>query len=137
MPKPHPPRIAVIGPGRLGTTLASALREAGRELTGPAGRGERPEADVLILCVPDAEIPAAAEAVAGAAPLVGHTSGATPLAALEPANARAFALHPLQTVTGAATRFDGCGCAVAGASPEALALADRLARDLGMSPFEV
>jgi predicted short-subunit dehydrogenase-like oxidoreductase (DUF2520 family) len=143
MTKSHPPRIAVIGPGRLGTTLASALREAGREVTGPAGRGERPEADVLILCVPDAEIPAAAETVAGAAPLVGHTSGATPLAALEPANARGtFGLHPLQTFpapleSGALERFAGVGCAVAGSGPAALAGATELAENLGMRPFPI
>jgi predicted short-subunit dehydrogenase-like oxidoreductase (DUF2520 family) len=141
---PHPPQsrdltaIAVVGAGRMGRALSVALGEAGYEVGGPLGRGEAPrDADAVVLCVPDAEIPAAAAAVAGAAPFVGHTSGATALTALEPAGAQAFALHPLQTVTGAATRFDGCGCAVAGSSPAALGLADRLARDLGMSPFEV
>ena len=53
-----------------------------------------------MLCVPDAEISAAAAAVAGAAPLIGHTSGATPLSALEPAAAEHFGLHPLQTFSG-------------------------------------
>src|SRR3954470_19105955 len=141
---PHPPlgrdvtAIAVVGAGRMGRAIAASLAEAGYDPGEPRPRGEVPAgADAILLCVPDSENPAAAAAVAGAAAFVGHTSGATPLSALEPAGAHAFALHPLQTVTGAATRFDGCGCATAGSTPEALELAERLARDLGMSPFEV
>src|SRR5436190_23931309 len=101
----------VVGRGRLGTALAAALG-AGE----PLGRGETPPAgaDYVLLCVPDAEIPAAAEAAAGRARFVGHTSGATPLSALAPAGAEVFALHPLQTVTAAGADFRGCGCAVAG-----------------------
>src|SRR5918999_5848056 len=91
-------RVGVVGAGRLGTALAAALREAGVGVDGPAGRGEIPRGcDAIVLCVPDAEIPAAAETVAGAAPLTGHTSGATRLSALEPAGGAAFGLHPLQT----------------------------------------
>ncbi|MBA3263824.1 MAG: DUF2520 domain-containing protein, partial [Thermoleophilaceae bacterium] len=88
--------------------------------------------------VPDAEIPAAAAAVAGAAALVGHTSGATPLSALAPA-AR-FGLHPLQTFaldSSGLSAFAGAGCAVAGSTAEALAFAADLARTLGMTPFEI
>jgi predicted short-subunit dehydrogenase-like oxidoreductase (DUF2520 family) len=141
---PHPPlsrdvaAIAVVGAGRMGRALAAALAEAGYETGEPLRRGEMPHrADAMLLCVPDSEISTAAAAVAGSAPYVGHTSGATPLSALEPSGAQAFALHPLQTVTGEATSFDGCGCAVAGSSHEALELAGRLARDLGMLAFEV
>jgi predicted short-subunit dehydrogenase-like oxidoreductase (DUF2520 family) len=91
-------RVGVAGAGRLGTALAAALRAAGLEIEGPAGRGEVPRGcRAIVLCVPDSEIPAAAATVAGAAPLVGHTSGATPLRALAPARAAAFGLHPLQT----------------------------------------
>jgi predicted short-subunit dehydrogenase-like oxidoreductase (DUF2520 family) len=96
-----------------------------------------PRGDILLLCVPDSEIAAAAEAVAGAAPFVGHTSGATPLSALEASGAELFGLHPLQTVTGAGARFTGCGCAVAGSSQRALELAEQIATDLGMAPFAV
>jgi predicted short-subunit dehydrogenase-like oxidoreductase (DUF2520 family) len=138
-----PLRIAVVGRGRLGTTVAAALREAGHQVEGPAARGERPSGEVLLLCVPDAEIPAAAAAVAGAAALVGHTSGATPLGALDPAGAEAsFGLHPLQTFPaaleeGALARFTGVGCAVAGSSAPALHTATHLARSLGMHPFAI
>ena len=136
------PRVGVVGAGRLGTPLAAALDRAGYPVEGPAGRGEAPAGcDAIVLCVPDAEIPAAAATVAGAAPLVGHTSGATPIAALAPAAASAgrFGLHPLQTFADGAgpDAFAGAGCAIAGDSEEALAFARRLALDLGMTPFEI
>ena len=133
-------RLAVVGHGRLGTALCAALRAADVQVQGPLGREERPEgADAVLLCVPDSEIPTAAAAMAGLSRLVGHTSGATPLAALAPAAATAFGLHPLQTFTGAEgpARFAGAGCAVAGATPAALAFASDLAHCLGMRPFEI
>jgi predicted short-subunit dehydrogenase-like oxidoreductase (DUF2520 family) len=118
--------------------MAAALDLAGYDVPGPYGRGEVPAGcDAILLCVPDAEIAAAAEVVAGAARFVGHTSGATPLRALEPAGAELFGLHPLQTVTAAGADFTGCGCAVAGSTPEALVVAERFATDLGMAPFTV
>ncbi len=93
----------------------------------------------MLLCVPDSEIPAAAGAVAGTAPLVGHTSGATPLDALDPAGAQAFGLHPLQTFAGGegAERFRGAGCAVAGRTGPALSAAIDLAERLGMRPLPI
>jgi predicted short-subunit dehydrogenase-like oxidoreductase (DUF2520 family) len=137
---PRPP-VGVVGAGRLGTALAAALARAGYPVEGPAARGEAPAGcEAIVLCVPDAEIPAAAATVAGAAPLVGHTSGATPLDALAPARgAGRFGLHPLQTFGEGAgpEAFEGAGCAVAGDSPEALAFARRLAEELRMTPFEI
>jgi predicted short-subunit dehydrogenase-like oxidoreductase (DUF2520 family) len=133
-------RVGLVGAGRLGTALGAALAEAGFGVAGPAGRGEVPQGcDAVLLCVPDGEIEAAAAAVAGAAPLVGHTSGATPLTALAPARAAAFGLHPLQSVASGAGPevFAGAGCAVAGSTPAALEFARRLARALGMTPFEI
>jgi predicted short-subunit dehydrogenase-like oxidoreductase (DUF2520 family) len=134
-------RVGVVGAGRLGGALAAALREAGVTVDGPAGRGEVPVGcDAIVLCVPDAEIAAAAAAVGGAAPLVGHTSGATPLSALQPARAAAFGLHPLQTFAPEASGLDafaGAGCAIAGSTAQALAFAADLARALGMTPFEI
>src|SRR5436305_5504625 len=120
-PHPHtsqPARagVSVVGRGRLGSALAASLSDAGYVVDGPLGRGQEPREEVVLLCVPDSEIPAAAAAVAGRARIVGHTSGATPLTALEPAGgAQAFGLHPLQTVTAdRPARFERCGCAVAG-----------------------
>jgi predicted short-subunit dehydrogenase-like oxidoreductase (DUF2520 family) len=134
------PRLGVVGAGRLGTALTAALREAGYPVAGPAGRGEvPPDCQAIVLCVPDGEIEAAAQAVAGATPLVGHTSGATPLAAMEVAGPDLFGLHPLQSFTGGESQaaFAGAGCAIAGTSPDALGLARRLAEDLGMTAFEI
>jgi predicted short-subunit dehydrogenase-like oxidoreductase (DUF2520 family) len=130
--------VGIVGAGRVGTALAEALRAAGAEVEGPLGRGGRPAGcDAIVLCVPDAEIPAAAEAVTAAAPLVGHTSGATPLKALVHAGVPAFGLHPLQSFAHPGVRFEGAGAAVAGATPEALAFATALAERLGMTPFEI
>ena len=134
-----PATITVVGAGRLGTALAAALRAAGVEVRGPLGRGLVIEADAILLCVPDSEIAGAAAAVAGAAPLVGHTSGAIGLSALEPAGAAAFGLHPLQTFAGGEPpeRFRGAGCAVAGSTPSALDAAAALAARVGMRPFPI
>jgi predicted short-subunit dehydrogenase-like oxidoreductase (DUF2520 family) len=132
--------VGVVGAGRLGTAMAAALRAAGVAVEGPVGRGEVPRGcGALLLCVPDAEIGAAAATLAGAAPFAGHVSGATPLSALAPAGAAAFGLHPLQTFAPppAAVDFAGAGCAVAGSTPAALRLAGGLARTLGMEPFEI
>jgi predicted short-subunit dehydrogenase-like oxidoreductase (DUF2520 family) len=133
-----PLRVGIVGRGRVGTALARALRDAGVEVEGPLGRGERPaRCDAVVLCVPDSEIEAAAEAVTAAAPLVGHTSGATPLSALAHAGVPAFGLHPLQSFAHPGVRFEGAGAAVAGSTPEALAFATALAERLGMKPFEI
>nr|MDQ3936037.1 DUF2520 domain-containing protein [Actinomycetota bacterium] len=123
-------RVGIVGRGRVGTCLAARLREAGYEVDGPAGRGEVPEGDALLLCVPDGEIETAAADVPAAVPFVGHTSGATPVSVL--GRDGAFGLHPLQTITGADTRLEGVGCGVAGAP-----VARELAEALGMEPFEL
>lgn len=130
--------IGIVGRGRVGGALARALVDAGHVVDGPAGRGETPAGEVVLLCVPDAEIAAAAATVAGSgAAFVGHTSGATPLAALEAAGAQSFGLHPLQTIASPDADLRGCGCAIGGATPAALDLARRLARELGMRPIEI
>jgi predicted short-subunit dehydrogenase-like oxidoreductase (DUF2520 family) len=131
-------RVGIVGAGRVGSALARALGDASVEVEGPVGRGERPaRCDAIVLCVPDAEIGAAAEVVTAAAPLVGHTSGATPLTALAHAGMPAFGLHPLQSFAHPGVRFEGAGAAVAGTTPEALAFATDLAERLGMRPFEI
>src|SRR4051812_25545560 len=134
-----PPRVGLVGSGRLGTALAAALSGAGVEVDGPAGRGEVPRGDAIVLCVPDGEIPAAAAMVAGGAQFTGDTSGATRLTALEGSRAQLFGLHPLQTFAdgAGAADFRGAGCAVAGSTPEALGLARWLAEAVGMEPFEI
>jgi predicted short-subunit dehydrogenase-like oxidoreductase (DUF2520 family) len=123
-------RIAVVGRGRMGQALASALAGAGADVTGPLGRGATGAgADVVLLCVPDAEIAAAARLIERGL-LVGHCSGATTLEPLEPHEA--FSIHPLMTVAGPNARFDGAGCVIAGTTPRALTVAATIARALGM-----
>jgi predicted short-subunit dehydrogenase-like oxidoreductase (DUF2520 family) len=132
--------VGIVGRGRLGTALSVALRAAGQPVEGPVGRGEVPRGcHAILLCVPDGEIRAAASTVTRAADLVGHTSGATPLSALQPAGGARFGLHPLLTVTGEPRpgEFAGAGCAVAGSVLEAFDFAAGLARRLGMTPFEI
>jgi predicted short-subunit dehydrogenase-like oxidoreductase (DUF2520 family) len=129
--------IAIVGRGRLGPALAGALRAAGHPVLGPLGRGaDGAGADAVLLCVPDAEIAAAAAAVpVQAGVLVGHCSGATGLAPLAPHEA--FGLHPLMTVTRDGAAFAGAGCAVAGTTERALGHARALAVALGMRPVEI
>jgi len=129
-------RCAVVGRGRLGGALAGSLgRAAGVTVAGPLGRGaDGAGADVVLLCVPDAEIAGAAAAISPG-PLVGHCSGATGLHVL--GDHEAFSLHPLMTVTGPETDLAGAGCAVAGSSPRALGLSRSLAGWLGMIAVEV
>jgi predicted short-subunit dehydrogenase-like oxidoreductase (DUF2520 family) len=131
-------RVGIVGSGRVGGSVAAGLRRAGYEVEGPLGRGDelsRPSARVVLLCVPDGDIADAARTVPPFARVLGHTSGATPLTALGDRNA--FGLHPLQTVPTPDTDLAGAGCAIAGSSEEALAVARELAEALGMDPFEI
>jgi predicted short-subunit dehydrogenase-like oxidoreductase (DUF2520 family) len=122
--------ITILGRGRMGTALAAALRGAGADVRGPVGRGESvPDAEVVLLCVPDREIAAAAAAVS-AGPLLGHVSASAPLDLLAPHER--FSLHPLLSVVGAGARFDGAYCAIDASSAGALDAARQLASTLGM-----
>jgi predicted short-subunit dehydrogenase-like oxidoreductase (DUF2520 family) len=131
-----PDRTAIVGAGRLGGALATALAFAGVRVEGPLGRDEPvpPACDAVLLCVPDGEIEAAAAALAPGR-LVGHCSAATTLTALAPHEA--FSLHPLMTVTNAGATFAGATAAIAGATPRALAAAEGRARALAMRPVQV
>jgi predicted short-subunit dehydrogenase-like oxidoreductase (DUF2520 family) len=114
----------------MGTALAAALRGAGADVRGPLGRDERASgAEVVLLCVPDREIAAAAAAVP-AGPLVGHVSASAPLDLLVPHER--FSLHPLLSVVGAGAPFAGAFCAIDGSSEAALDAARRIAATLGM-----
>jgi predicted short-subunit dehydrogenase-like oxidoreductase (DUF2520 family) len=122
--------ISVIGRGRLGSAIAAAL-----DAPEPLGRGsDGGGAEVVLLCVPDAEIATAAACVSSGR-LVGHCSGATTLEPLGPHEA--FSIHPLMTVPEEGASFAGAGCAVAGTTPRALAAAHGLAVRLGMTAVEI
>ena len=130
----------------MGKSLAAAARTAGIDVE-LAGRDEHATAaagaECVLLCVPDDEIPGAAELSAAADPpprRVGHVSGASgldALAAAKRAGSEVFSLHPLQTIPDGDTDLQGTPCAIAAASPPALRFAARLAGSLGMEPFEL
>lgn len=89
----------------------------------------------MLLCVPDSAIAEAARAIAPGK-LVGHCSGASTLASLAPHEA--FSMHPLMTVASkASVSFAGAGCAIAGSTDRARAVAIQLATRLRMKPFEL
>ena len=126
--------IAIVGAGRLGTTLAAALGAGGTKML---GRGaDARGASTVLLCVPDGEIASAAAAIEPG-PLVGHCSGATGLDVLAPHEA--LSMHPLMTVPAGASPevLRGAGCAIDGSTPRALAAAEALADRLGMRATRV
>jgi predicted short-subunit dehydrogenase-like oxidoreductase (DUF2520 family) len=120
----------IIGRGRMGTALASALQAAGVDVVGPLGRGESGDAaGTVLLCVPDREI-AAASALIAPGPIVGHVSASAPLDLLAPHER--FSLHPLLSVVGVGAPFAGAFCVVEGSSEAAVSAASALAERLGM-----
>jgi predicted short-subunit dehydrogenase-like oxidoreductase (DUF2520 family) len=124
-------RVHVIGSGRVGSAVNARLSERGVAV----GTNDP---DVVLLCVPDTAIADAAGGLTPGRAWVGHVSGATPLAALEP-HERRFSLHPLQTFdrSGDPAQFDGAWAAITGDTSEALAVAGELAETLGLQPFEL
>jgi predicted short-subunit dehydrogenase-like oxidoreductase (DUF2520 family) len=96
-----------------------------------------PNAELVMLCVPDHVIPEVASAV-DIGPWVAHVSGATHLSALDP-HERRFSVHPLQTLTRerGPEQLDGAWGAISAETDDALARARWLAETLGLRPFEV
>jgi predicted short-subunit dehydrogenase-like oxidoreductase (DUF2520 family) len=127
--------IHLIGTGRAGGAIRGRLRERGLPVTD--GRAPDPDADLVILAVPDIAIAEVAAAVP-AGPWIAHVSGATHLAALDPHRLR-FSVHPLQTLTRerGPEQLDGAWGAISGETAEAIERARWLAETLGLRPFEV
>jgi predicted short-subunit dehydrogenase-like oxidoreductase (DUF2520 family) len=122
--------IHVVGAsGRVGSAVSARLRERGVEL--------RENAEIVLLCVPDAAIADVAASIEPG-PWVAHTSGATSLSALAP-HERRFGLHPLQTFTKrrGPEQLDGAFAAVVAETPEARAIAVWLGKTLGLRPFDL
>jgi predicted short-subunit dehydrogenase-like oxidoreductase (DUF2520 family) len=121
--------VKVIGAGRVGSAVAARLAERGTE--------SRDDADIVLLCVPDSAI---RDVAAGLAQRhvrwVAHTSGATPLSALDP-HERRFGLHPLQsfTRTRGPEQLDGAYAAITAETDEAREVGFEFARLLGLQPF--
>jgi len=120
-------RIQVVGSGRVGSAVAARLRE----------RLSDDSPELVLLCVPDRAIAEVAQAIPPG-PWIAHTSGATPLSALDP-HERRFGLHPLQTFTRARgpEQLDGAYAAISAESGEAREVGFWLAHELGLEPFEL
>lgn len=124
-------RVRVIGSGRVGSAVSARLQERGVAVNAD-------DPDLVLLCVPDTAISDVARCLAPGQGWVGHVSGATPLAALEP-HERRFSVHPLQTFdrSGDPAQLDGAWAAISGETEEALVVARNLAELLGLRPFEL
>lgn len=124
-------RVHVIGSGRVGSAVSARLGERAVALSDD-------DPDVVLLCVPDAAIADVARSQPVGRGWIGHVSGGTPLAALDP-HERRFSLHPLQTFdrSGNAAQLDGAWAAVSGETAAAVGVARELAELLGLRPFEV
>jgi predicted short-subunit dehydrogenase-like oxidoreductase (DUF2520 family) len=120
--------IRIVGIGRVGSAVAARLRERGLDVTDG-------EAELVLLCVPDRAIPEVAASMA-VGPWIAHTSGATPLSALDPHEKR-FGLHPLQSFTRARgpEQLDGAFAAVTAEADDAREVGFWLAEELGLKPF--
>jgi predicted short-subunit dehydrogenase-like oxidoreductase (DUF2520 family) len=121
--------VRVVGAsGRVGSAVSARLRERGVALRDDG-------AELVLLCVPDSAIADVAHSLEPG-PWVAHTSGATPLAALDP-HERRFGLHPLQTFTRrrGPEQLDGAYAAVSAESVGAQDVGFWLARTLGLEAF--
>jgi predicted short-subunit dehydrogenase-like oxidoreductase (DUF2520 family) len=121
--------VNVIGHGRVGSAVLARLEERGIK--------PRDDADVCLLCVPDAAISATVQGLSlDRCGWIAHTSGATPLSALDP-HERRFGLHPLQSFSRARgpEQLDGAYAAITAETDEAHEIGFELARLLGLEPF--
>jgi predicted short-subunit dehydrogenase-like oxidoreductase (DUF2520 family) len=159
------PRIAIVGPGNLGTALAVALARAGFGISKVISRkssmrkaqalakqigshatidAANVEADVIWFCLPDSEIARAAQSWAvafrGKGRIALHSSGALSSDALAALRRKGFAVasvHPLMTfVPGSRPTLSGVPFAVEG-DPSASRLARRIVADLGGRPYPI
>ncbi len=136
-------KVAVVGRGRVGKTLARSLARSGIEARLVAGRapGARAvgAADTIVLAVPDAVIRTVAAKIAPAlrpGSVVLHVAGARTedeLAACAERGAAVGVAHPLASFASAARppRLDGATLVVSG-DARAVAAARAIARALGM-----
>lgn len=145
-------RVQVVGAGRCGRALASALRGAGwpvrvwnrrasphADATGPLTG--LPAAPLWLLCVSDGALPEVATRLAGHAGISGSAMlhcaarlGRDVLAPLADVGAETGSIHPLQSLRGdGRDRLRGAFCAIEGTAA-ATSSAERLARAMGATP---
>jgi predicted short-subunit dehydrogenase-like oxidoreductase (DUF2520 family) len=137
-------RVIVIGAGKVGKTLVSALRRAGcpvRVYRARATLPRRLDAALLLLCVRDGalgELAVALRGRASARTAIVHVAGAHGPSVLEPLRGQCAGIgqaHPLLSFASARVKpkLEGAHLLVAG-EPAAVKRAQALARLLGMVP---
>jgi predicted short-subunit dehydrogenase-like oxidoreductase (DUF2520 family) len=155
--------IAIVGAGTVGTALAVAWNRAGHRILAVSGgaatearaarwlpgvtvlpvRDIAAGADLVVVAVPDDALAETLEIVAptfAAGCWLAHVSGARGLDVFPGPLDRRLAIHPLQTfpdVAAALEALPGCAVAVTAAAEPGFALGERLARDLGATPFRL
>lgn len=126
--------VTIVGPGRLGSALAKALKAKGIHVSGPLKKGDPIGGKIVLLAVPDREIVNVAKLVPKES-IIGHTAGAATLDVL--GKRESFSMHPLMTAADGTAEFAGATAAIAGTSERARKVAHGLATALGMHPIEV
>jgi predicted short-subunit dehydrogenase-like oxidoreductase (DUF2520 family) len=157
-------RIAIVGPGRAGMSLALAAHAASHDIVAVVARDEGgataaaervgaapltigsdlPACDLIVIATRDDAIEVVADAIAPHAARAGsavHLSGLAPVERLRAFADRTIpigAFHPLQTLPtpeAGAARLAGAWIAVTTADTALQARLERLARSLGAKPF--
>jgi predicted short-subunit dehydrogenase-like oxidoreductase (DUF2520 family) len=161
------PRIAIVGPGRLGCALAQELRHVGYRITEIVSRNSiasrrkaralankvhavaaltkpRLDADLVWFCVPDREIAEAARQMAQVADWKGkiafHSSGALAsdeLQVLRRKGATVASVHPLMTFVRGSVPSLRGISLALEGDAGALRVAREIARDLGAEAFSI
>jgi predicted short-subunit dehydrogenase-like oxidoreductase (DUF2520 family) len=149
-------RLTIAGPGRAGGSIALAAARSGHQITGVVSRSADsaygpavgwddplPECDLLLIAVRDVAIEEVSSRLAPQAasvPVAAHTSGFTPVTALDELARTGVAIggfHPLQTLPDperGAAALAGSFVGIGG-GPVAMATLNDLATSLDMIPF--
>lgn len=132
-------RVAILGPGRAGRSLANAFAAAGIEAS-LVGRGQRvPRADAVLVTVRDDDLPAALDSLTTlpADTVVLHASGVTDVDRVGAHPTGTFhPLVPLANPDAGETMMRGAWIGVDG-DAEAIAIARRLAGAIGAHVLEI
>lgn len=154
-----PPRVVIVGFGRVGGAIALGLREAGWDVAVLprsadsvrkaaalrvflADHDDLRAAQLCVLAVPDSAVVPAMELVEedlGPSTALIHCSGALPLAVFAGARSRRAvgSFHPLAAISDPKDSLSGHAVALASTDRELHAQLERMAAALGMSPLEV
>ncbi len=148
-------RLNIVGAGRAGGSIALASTAAGHEVVGVVSRAGKtefgpaasysglPEADLLLICVPDDQIESVIQNLIDypAGPVVAHVSGFVPTTVLSPLapDSSVGGFHPLQTLPDPVVGSASLAGAYVGIEGDELAY-DTLTHfglSLGMQPFRL